>query len=72
VRDDPRYIRYMAEARAMLPRYPRTFPRLAGTICNGIPPEGGTEPSDPVEMGLGPANPLRVLLERASGPLADP
>ena len=49
VRDDPGYVRYMAEARATLPRYPRTFPRPAGTICNGIPPEGGTEPSDPIE-----------------------
>jgi hypothetical protein len=39
----------MAEARAALPRYPRTFPRPAGTICNGIPPEGGTEPSDPIK-----------------------
>jgi hypothetical protein len=49
VRDDPRYVRYMAEARATLPRYPRTFSRPAGTICNGIPPEGGIEPSDPIE-----------------------
>jgi hypothetical protein len=49
VRDDLGYICYMAEARATLPRYPRTFPRPAGTICNGIPPEGGTEPSDPIE-----------------------
>jgi hypothetical protein len=49
VRDDPGYVCYMAEARATLPRYPRTFPRPAGTICNGIPPEGGTEPSDPIE-----------------------
>jgi hypothetical protein len=48
-RDDPGYVRYMAEARAMLPRYPRTFLRPAGTICNGIPPEGGTEPSDPIK-----------------------
>jgi hypothetical protein len=72
VRDDPGYIRYMAEARATLPRYPRTFPRQAGTICNGIPPEGGTEPSDPIEMGPSPANPLQVPLERASRPLANP
>jgi hypothetical protein len=49
VRDDPGYVCYMAEARATLPRYPRTFPRPAGMICNGIPPEGGTEPSDPIE-----------------------
>jgi hypothetical protein len=49
VRDDPGYVRYMAEAQAMLPRYPRTFPRSAGTICNGIPPEGGIEPLDPIE-----------------------
>jgi hypothetical protein len=49
VRDDPGYVCYMAEARAMLLRYPRTFPRPAGTICNGIPPEGGTEPSDPIK-----------------------
>ena len=31
-RDDSGYVRYMAEARATLPRYPRTFPRPAGTI----------------------------------------
>jgi hypothetical protein len=49
VRDVPGYVHYMAEARATLPRYPRTFPRPAGTICNGIPPEGGTKPSDPIK-----------------------
>jgi hypothetical protein len=49
VRDDPGYVRYMAEARATLPRYPRTFPRPEGMICNGIPPEGGTEPSNPIK-----------------------
>jgi hypothetical protein len=49
VRDDLGYVCYMAEARATLPRYPRTFPRPAGTICNGIPPEEGIEPSDPIE-----------------------
>jgi hypothetical protein len=32
VRDDPGYVRYMAKAWAMLPRYPRTFPRPAETI----------------------------------------
>jgi hypothetical protein len=32
VRDDSRYVRYMVEARATLPRYPRTFPRPAGAI----------------------------------------
>jgi hypothetical protein len=31
-RDDSGYVRYMAEARAMLPRYPRTFLRPAGAI----------------------------------------
>jgi hypothetical protein len=31
-RDDSKYVRYMAEARATLPRYPRTFPRPAGAI----------------------------------------
>jgi hypothetical protein len=49
VRDDPGYVCYMAKARATLPRYPRTFLRPAGMICNGIPPEGGTEPSDPIK-----------------------
>jgi hypothetical protein len=49
VRDDPGYVRYMAKARATLLRYPKTFLRPAGTICNGIPPKGGTEPSDPIE-----------------------
>jgi hypothetical protein len=49
VRDDRGYVCYMAEARATLPRYHRTFLRPAGTICNGIPPEGGIEPSDPIE-----------------------
>jgi hypothetical protein len=71
-RDDSRYVRYMAEARATLPRYPRTFPRPTGTICNEIPPKGDIEPSDPVKGGPGPANHPQVLLERASEPLADP
>jgi hypothetical protein len=31
-RDDSGYVRYMAEARATLPRYPRTFPRPVGAI----------------------------------------
>jgi hypothetical protein len=31
-RDDSGYVRYMAEARAALPRYPRTFSILAGAI----------------------------------------
>jgi hypothetical protein len=49
VRDDPMYVCYMAKARATLPRYLRTFSRPAGTICNGIPPEGGAEPLDPIK-----------------------
>jgi hypothetical protein len=49
VRDDPGFVCYMAEARATLSRYHRTFLRPAGAICNGIPPEGGTEPSDPIK-----------------------
>jgi hypothetical protein len=55
-RDDSGYVRYITKARATLPRYPKTFLRPAGTICNGIPPEGGIEPSDPVKRGPGPAN----------------
>jgi hypothetical protein len=31
-RDDRGYVRYIAEARATLPRYPRTFSRPAGAI----------------------------------------
>jgi hypothetical protein len=31
-RDDQGYVRYITEARAALPRYPRTFPRPMGTI----------------------------------------
>jgi hypothetical protein len=31
-RDDSGYVRYMTEARATLPRYPRTFLRPAGAI----------------------------------------
>jgi hypothetical protein len=31
-RDDHGYVRYITNARAALPRYPRTFPRPAGTI----------------------------------------
>jgi hypothetical protein len=41
-------------------------------FCNEIPSEGGIEPSDPVKRGPGPANHPQVLLERASGTLADP
>jgi hypothetical protein len=48
-RDDPGYVRYMAEARATLPRYPKTFLRPAGTVCNVIPPKGGIEPLDPIK-----------------------
>jgi hypothetical protein len=40
-RDDSGYVRYMAEARAMLPRYPRTFRDQQERFCNGIPLEGG-------------------------------
>jgi hypothetical protein len=32
VRDDSGYVRYITKAQATLPRYPRTFPRPAGTI----------------------------------------
>jgi hypothetical protein len=39
----------MAEAQATILRSPRTFPGPAGTIHNGIPPEGGPVPSDPIE-----------------------
>jgi hypothetical protein len=49
VRDDHGYIHYMAKARATIPRYRRTFPRPAGMIRIGIPPEGGIEPSDLIE-----------------------
>jgi hypothetical protein len=49
VRDDPGYVRYMAKARATLPRYPKTFSRPVGIVCNGIPPKGGAEPSDPIK-----------------------
>jgi hypothetical protein len=82
VRDDPGYVRYMAEARAMLPTYPRTFPRPAGTICNGIPPEGGTEPSDPIKwvrvqhitcryFWSAPLGHKPTLIERGSGVHSD-
>jgi hypothetical protein len=49
VNDDPGYVRYLTKAWAALPRYPKTFSRPAGMICNGIPPKGGTESSDPIE-----------------------
>ena len=62
--------------------WPRLGLRSRGTLghlrdrqerfCNGIPSEGGIEPSDPVKRGPGPADHLQVLLERASGPLTDP
>jgi hypothetical protein len=72
VRDDPGYVRYMAEARATLPRYPRTFPRPAGTIYKRNPTGGRHRALGPYRMGSGPANHQQVLLERASGPLVDP
>jgi hypothetical protein len=72
VRDDSGYVRYMAEARAMLPRYPRTFPRPAGAILYWNPIGGRHRALRPYRTGPGPANHLQVLLERASGPLADP
>jgi hypothetical protein len=62
----------MAEARATLPRYPRTFSRLAGAILSRNPTRGRHRALGPYQTGPGPANHLQVLLERASGPLADP
>jgi hypothetical protein len=67
VRDDPRYVRYMAEARATLPRYPRTFPKPAGTVCDGIPPKGGTEPSDPIKWVRVQQNTRRYFWNAPSG-----
>jgi hypothetical protein len=62
--------------------WPRLGLRSQGTLghfrdqqerfCNGIPSEEGIEPSDRIKRDRGPANHLQVLLERASGPLADP
>jgi hypothetical protein len=72
VRDDSGYVRYMAEARATLPRYPRTFSRLAGAILSRNPTRGRHRALGPYRTGPGPTNHLHVLLERASGPLADP
>jgi hypothetical protein len=66
------YVCYMAEARATLPRYPRTFPRPAGAILQRNPTRGRHRALGPYQTGPGPANHLQVLLERASGPLADP
>jgi hypothetical protein len=71
-RDDSGYVRYMAEARAMLPRYPRTFPRPTGVIMLWNPIRGRHRALGPYQTGPGPANHLQVLLEHASGPLADP
>jgi hypothetical protein len=71
-RDDSGYVRYMAKARATLPRYPRTFPRPAGAILQRNPIRGRHRALGPYQTGPGPANHLQVLLERASGPLADP
>jgi hypothetical protein len=71
-RDDSGYVRYMAEARATLPRYPRTFPRPVGAILLWNPTRGRHRALGPYRTGPGPANHLQVLLERASGPLADP
>jgi hypothetical protein len=62
----------MAEARATLPRYPRTFPRPAGAILQRNPIRGRHGALGPYQTGPGPANHLQVLLERTSGPLADP
>jgi hypothetical protein len=62
----------MAEVRATLPRYPRTFPRPAGAILLRNPIRGRHRALGPYQTGPGPANHLQVLLERASGPLADP
>jgi hypothetical protein len=45
VRDDPGYVRYMAKAQATLPRYPRTFPRPAGTILSAFRDRGVPEPT---------------------------
>jgi hypothetical protein len=74
VRDDPGYVRYMAEARATLPRYPRTFPRPAGMICNGIPPREAPSPrtlSNGSGSSKSPTGTFRARLWATSRPLSN-
>ena len=74
VRDDPGYVRYMAKARATLPRYPKTFPRLAGTICNGIPPKEAPSPrtlSNGSGSSKSPAGTFGARLWATSRPLSN-
>jgi hypothetical protein len=72
VRDDPGYVRYITKARATLRGTLGHIRDQWERFRNGIPSEGGMEPSDPVKRGPGPANHPQVLLERASGPLDTP
>jgi hypothetical protein len=48
-RDDSGYVRYMAEARAVLRGTLGHFRDQRERFCNGIPSEGGIEPSDPIK-----------------------
>jgi hypothetical protein len=59
----------MAKAWATIPRHPKTF-ETPGAIRDGIPLDGGIEPSGPIERVRDQANHPQVLLGRCSGPLA--
>jgi hypothetical protein len=75
VRDDSGYVRYMAEARATLPRYPRTFPRPAGAIF--VTESHQREASSPRTLsngfgsGKSPAGTFGARLRATSRPLSN-
>jgi hypothetical protein len=48
VSDERVYVCVRPRVKSTILRYPRTCPRPARMIRNGIPPKGGTKPSDPI------------------------
>jgi hypothetical protein len=67
-RDDQGYVRYITKARLRSRGTLGHFRDQRERSCNGIPSEGGIEPSDPVARGPGPADHPQVLLGVPLGP----
>jgi hypothetical protein len=62
---------YKARARATLSRHPKTYSRLKEKVNEGIPSEGGIEPSNPIERNRDPHDYSLAFLRASSRLLAD-
>jgi hypothetical protein len=62
---------YKARARATLLRHPKTYSRLKEKVDEGIPSEGGIEPSNPIDRNRDPHDYSLTFLRVPPWPLAD-